>query len=102
MDTYRVWQRLDVVYRKGLFWDHFIDDIDEEVLCEMFKFADDKQKREKNLDFQYQVNDGWDRSVVEERDLGVLMSKYFKFSKQCLLTKNKANLMLCMIKRSIV
>ena len=29
----------------------------------------------RNLDFQYQMNDGWVKSVGEERDLGVLMYK---------------------------
>ena len=38
----------------------------------------------RNLEFQYQMNDGWVKSVDEERDLGVLMSKDLKFSKQCL------------------
>ena len=35
----------------------------------------------------------------EERDLGVLISKDLKFLKQCLLPKNKANLMLGRINR---
>ena len=34
------------------------------------------------------------KSINEERDLGELMSKDLKFSKQCPLAKNKANLML--------
>ena len=46
----------------------------------------------RNVEFQYQMNDGWIKSVDEERDLGVLVSKDLKFSKQCLLSKNKANL----------
>ena len=40
MDTNRVGLRLEVVYRKGLFI-VFIGDIDEEVLCEISKFAGD-------------------------------------------------------------
>ena len=40
-------------------------------------------------------------SVDEEKDLGVLMSKDFKFSKQCLLAKNNANLMLGIINREV-
>ena len=28
----------------------------------------------RNLEFQYQMNDGWVKSVDEERDLGFLMS----------------------------
>ena len=55
----------------------------------------------RNLEFQYHMNYGWVRSVDEERDLGVLMSKDLKFSKQCLLTKNKANLMLGIINRGV-
>ena len=43
----------------------------------------------RSLEFQYQMNDGWVKSVDEERDLGVLMSKDLKFSKQCLLAKIK-------------
>ena len=46
-----------------------------------------KQKEKINLDFQYQMNDRWVKSVDEERDLGVLMFKDLKFSKQCLLAK---------------
>ena len=33
-------------------------------------------------EFQYQMNDGWIRSVDKERDIGVLMSKGLKLSKQ--------------------
>ena len=29
----------------------------------------------RNLKFKYQMNDGWVKSVNEERDLGILMSK---------------------------
>ena len=56
----------------------------------------------RNLEFQYQMNDGWVESVDEERDLRVLISKDLKFSKQCLLVKNKANLMLGIINRGIL
>ena len=34
----------------------------------------------RNLDFQYQMNEGWVKSV-EERDLGMLLSEELKFSK---------------------
>ena len=34
----------------------------------------------RNLEFQYQMNDGWVKSVDEERDPGVLMPKDLKFS----------------------
>ena len=47
------------------------------------------------------MNDGWDKSVEKERDLVVLMSKYLKFSKQCLLAKNKSNLMFLIIDRGV-
>ena len=55
----------------------------------------------RNLDFQYQMNDGWVKSVDRERDPGVLMSKDLKFSKQCLLAKTKANLMLGIINKGV-
>ena len=41
----------------------------------------------RKLEFQYQKNDGWVKLVDEEMDLGVLMFKDLKFSKQCLLAK---------------
>ena len=46
MDTYQVGQRLEVFYPKGyvlgpLLFTIFIDDIGEEVLFEISKFADD-------------------------------------------------------------
>ena len=47
------------------------------------------------------MNDGWVKSVDEESDLGELMSKDLKFSKQCLLAKNKAILMLDIISRGV-
>ena len=53
-----------------------------------------KAYRETNLEFQYQMNGVWVKSV----DLGVLMSKNLK---QCLLAKNKANLILGIINRGV-
>ena len=53
--------------------------------------------REKKFRFQNQMNDSWVKSVDEERDHGVLMSRDLKFSKQSLLAKNKANLILSII-----
>ena len=47
------------------------------------------------------MSDGWVRSDDVERDLGVLISKDLKFSKYCLLAKNKANLMLGIINRGV-
>ena len=44
--------------------------------------------KKRNLKFQYQMNDVWVKSVDEERDPGVLMSKDLKFTKQCLMAKN--------------
>ena len=92
-----------------LFCTIFIDDIDEEVLCNISKFSDDtKYLAERidklvawenrwvldfnvnncgvmhigksNLEFQYQMNNGWVKSIDEEKDLGVLMFKDLKFS----------------------
>ena len=48
----------------------------------------------RNLEFQYQMSDGWVKSLDEKMDLLVLMSKELKFTKQWLLAKNKANLIL--------
>ena len=46
MDTYLVGQRLEVMYQKvcfrtNSFYNLYINDIDEEVLCEIFKSSDD-------------------------------------------------------------
>ena len=51
----------------------------------------------RNLEFQCQMDDGWVKSVDEERDPGGLMSKDLKFSKQCVLT----NLILGIINRRV-
>ena len=45
----------------------------------------------RNFEFQYQMNDGGVKSINEMRDLGVVTFKDFKFSKLCLMAKNKAN-----------
>ena len=37
-------------------------------------------KGKRNLEFQYQINDGWLKPVDEERDIGVLMSRDLKFT----------------------
>ena len=47
------------------------------------------------------MNYGLVKSVGEERDLGVLMSKDLQFTKQCLLARNKANLILGIINREV-
>ena len=46
MGAYQLEQRLEVGDGKGLLWDHFffkifIDDIDENAICELYKFPDD-------------------------------------------------------------
>ena len=38
-----------------------------------------KQIRKRNLKFQYQMKDGWIKSLDEERDLGAIISKGLKF-----------------------
>ena len=45
----------------------------------------------RNLKFQYKMNDGWVKSIDKQRDLGTLISKDLKFSRQYLMAKNKAN-----------
>ena len=47
------------------------------------------------------MKDGWVKSVNEEKDFGMLMFKVLKFSKQCLLAKNKANSILGIINRGV-
>ena len=44
------------------------------------------------------MNDGWVKSVDEEKELEILMTKDLKFSK-CQLAKNKANLILGILNR---
>ena len=60
-----------------------------------------KKRGKIKLEFQCQTSDGWAKSVDEESDLRVIMSKDLKFSKQCLLVKNKDNLMLGTINRGV-
>ena len=55
----------------------------------------------RNLQCQYQMSDGWAKSIDEERDLGVVITKDLKFSRQCLMAKNKANSMLGIINRGV-
>ena len=45
------------------------------------------------------MNDGWVKSIDNERNFGVLISKGLKFSKQCLMAKNKPNLILVIVNR---
>ena len=47
------------------------------------------------------MNDGWVKLVDEEKYLGLLISKDLKFSKQCLLVKNKVHLILGIINRRV-
>ena len=55
----------------------------------------------RNLEFQYQMNDGWVKAVDEERDLGMILSKVLELPEQCLWAKNKPNLMLGIINRGV-
>ena len=55
----------------------------------------------RNLECKYHMNDGWVKSTNEERDLGVLISKGLKFSRQCLMAKNKGNSILRIINRGV-
>ena len=54
-----------------------------------------------NVKFQYQMNDGCIKSIDKERDLGMLISKDLKFSKQCLMAKNKAHLIFGITKAGV-
>ena len=48
------------------------------------------------------MNVSWVKSVEEERNLGDLISKDLKLWKQCLIVKNKANLMLGIINKGVI
>ena len=48
------------------------------------------------------MNDDWVKSIDEERDFGVIISKDLKFSRQYLMTKNKVNSLLGIKNRSII
>ena len=52
--------------------------------------------------FQVSVPDKWVRSIDEESDLGIIISKDLKFSRQCLMAKNKANSILGIINRGVL
>ena len=54
-----------------------------------------------NLQYQYNLNGGWVKSVDEEKDLGVIVSSDLKASKQCMKAKNRANSLLGMINRGV-
>ena len=54
----------------------------------------------RNLEFQNQINEGSVKSVDERKNLGVLISKDFKFLKH-LLVKSKGNLMLGIINKGV-
>ena len=48
------------------------------------------------------MNDGWVKSVNQEKDIKILISKDLIFLKKYLLAKNKANLILGIINRRIL
>ena len=54
-----------------------------------------------NNEHQYVMNNVALKSVTEEKDLGVIISKDMKPSKQCTAARNKANRMLGLINRTI-
>ena len=58
--------------------------------------------RGKKLKILVLDEDDWLKSVDEERNLGVLISKNLQFSKQYLTAKNNINLMLVIINRRVL
>ena len=44
-----------------------------------------------NRNFSYEMEGCWLEAVGEEKDLGVVVNRTMKFSKQCLETRNSAN-----------
>ena len=56
----------------------------------------------RNRGFEYKINDKWMRSTEEERDLGVIIHRSGKPTRQCTSAAAKANRMLGFIKRTMV
>lgn len=54
-----------------------------------------------NRNFSYEMEGDWLESVEEEKDLGVVVNRTMKFSKQCLVAKNRANKTLGFINRNV-
>ena len=55
----------------------------------------------KNIEFSYSMDGQWINDVDEEKDLGVIISKDLKASRQCLAARNKAMKMLRLINRNV-
>ena len=56
---------------------------------------------ENNRNFSYEMEGYWLEAVEEEKDLGVVVDRSIKFSKQCLEARNKANRTLGFINRNV-
>ena len=54
-----------------------------------------------NRNFSYDMEGCWLETVEEEKDLGVVVDKKMKFSKQCLEARNRANRTLGFINRNV-
>ena len=54
-----------------------------------------------NRNFSYEMEGCWLEAVEEERDLGVVVDRTMKFSKQCLEARNRANRTLGFINRNV-
>ena len=54
-----------------------------------------------NRYFSYEMEGCWIETVEEEKDLGVVVDKTMKFSKQCLEARNRANRTLGFINRNV-
>ena len=54
-----------------------------------------------NREFNYEMDGHWLSSVEDEKDLGVVIDKSLRFSKQCIEARNRANRVLGFIKRNV-
>jgi hypothetical protein len=56
----------------------------------------------RNQGFQYKMGENFLRTTDEEKDLGIIVNKNMKTSRQCKGAANKANMMLGFIRRTII
>ena len=54
-----------------------------------------------NMEFSYGLGENWLQVAEEEKDLGIIISRDAKVSKQCVQARNKANRMLGVINRNV-